>query len=606
MDAGPQTNRDQADNDREGSPERRSYPIAWVLPALLAVLVIATVTPILATTYFINTRNAGALLSARAELLVDGIENQVRGLLDPVAIQLETARTYIEERDLNIDDRLRFETYIEGLLGGMPQVTGMGVIRPDGSMRRWERGRGGAIEEPPSALPLVGEALAAAPDLTTVTWSAPFVSLVLADTILNPRMTIRRDGEVYGILTVGVTGKRLSDYLANLSREKVTGFILYDRDKLIAYPERSGGVTPPTSTNLPTIADSTSAVLRDMWTVQNPLTQTGHMERTQGHWTTIDGEHYAYFYREIDGYAPESLLVGVAIPAAESAWYRWAAAIAAGLGGVLLLVSIVIAARLGRRISMPVIQLENALTKFETMDFQDVALPSVGRSRIAEWRSSARRLSKTARALTSFNQYVPGTLARRLMASPEDAATAQERDITVMFIDLEGFSAFATRHPAATVATSLNTIFAHIGPIIEDTGGVIDKYTGDGLMAFWGAPDELTDHLERAVSAALKIRDAFDGGPPDGVGADMPRLRVGISTGPAIVGNLGFEGRWNYTLVGKTVNTAERVEQSLRGLQPDHRVIVGLSADAAGRVDLQALGATPIQQDRDGLKIVVL
>jgi len=103
MDAGPQTNTDQADTDRESSPEHRSYPIAWVLPVLLAVLVIATVTPILATTYFINTRNAGALLSARAELLVDGIENQVRGLPDPVPLQPSTARPSTAERHLHTD-----------------------------------------------------------------------------------------------------------------------------------------------------------------------------------------------------------------------------------------------------------------------------------------------------------------------------------------------------------------------------------------------------------------------------------------------------------------------------------------------------------------------
>ena len=593
-------------NNPEASPVRRSYPIERVIPFVLAVLIVATVLPILATTYLINRSNADALLSARAELLVDGLENQLRGLLDPVTDQLVTARAYIEERNLDIDDQKRFQTYIEGLLGGTPQVSGMGVIRPDGSMRRWERGRDGAIEEPASALPLVGDALATAPSLTTVFWSEPFVSLVLADTILNPRMTIRRDGEFYGILTIGVTGKRLSDYVAELSRDKVTGFILYDRDKLIAYPNRSGVIQSPTSTALPTIADSTSEVLRDIWTERNPLTQTSQMVRTQGHWASIEGTPYAYFYREIEGYAPESLLVGVAIPSAESRWFRWAATIAAGLGLVLLLIAIVVAAQLGRRIAMPVVQLENALGKFESMDFQDVALPAVTRSRIAEWRNSAQRLTKTARALASFNQYVPGKLARRLMVSPEDAAIAQQRDVTVMFIDLEGFSAFAAKHPAPFVAASLNNVFARIGPIIEDTGGVIDKYTGDGLMAFWGAPDELSDHLERAISAALQIRHAFESEQSADALDDLPRLRIGISTGPAIVGNLGFQGRWNYTLVGQTVNTAERIEQSLRGLLPERPVIIGLPADAAKLIDSKILAAPPLEMQINGRAIVVL
>ncbi|MEM8754113.1 MAG: hypothetical protein AAGF90_14135, partial [Pseudomonadota bacterium] len=74
---------------------------------------IGTVLPILATTYVINRENAAALLSARADILVDGLENQLRGLLDPVALQLETARDYIAARELDMDDEARFQSYVE-------------------------------------------------------------------------------------------------------------------------------------------------------------------------------------------------------------------------------------------------------------------------------------------------------------------------------------------------------------------------------------------------------------------------------------------------------------------------------------------------------------
>ncbi|MBO9427034.1 hypothetical protein J7444_20025 [Labrenzia sp. R4_1] len=570
----------EGDQD-QGTWHRHSYPISRFLPAVLGGLIFATVVPILVTSYLINRSNADALLSARAELLVDGLENQLRGLLDPVTSQLEVARIYIEGRSLDVEDETRFQTYIEGILGGAPQVTSMGIIRPDGSMRRWELGRDGAIEEPTRALPLVDEVLAAAQELSGVFWSAPIVASALSDTILNPGITIRRDGEFYGILTVGVTGKRLSDYVAGLSHDNVTGFILYDRDKLIAYPELSNVVRAQDSSKLPTIADSTSSVIRHIWSEQNRLTQASRMVRTEGHWANIDGAKHAFFYREIEGYAPENLLVGVAVPLAESMWFRWAAAIAAALGFVLLLVAVGFATLLGRRIALPVVQLENALGKLEAMDFGDVSMPAVKRSRITEWQRSAERLAKAARALAAFNQYVPGKLARRLMSSPEDAAMAQQRDVTVMFIDLEGFSVYAANNQAADVANGLNTIFATIGPIIEHTGGVIDKYTGDGLMAFWGAPDELKDHVSPALAAALNIKEALSEGLIDGAARRLPRMRIGISTGSAIVGNLGFEGRWNYTLVGQTVNRAEQVEQNLRGFLPDRPVIIGLTTEVA-------------------------
>lgn len=592
------------------SPPKGSltFPIAWVLPGLLTFLVVATVLPILATTYFINRSNADALLSARAELIVDGLENQLRGLLDPVADQLEIAREYIEARELDFNDQIQFQTYIEGLLGGMPQVEGMGVIRPNGSMRRWERGRNGAIEEPASALPLVNEALEIAPRRTDVFWSAPFVSLVLGDTILNPRMTVRRNGQMAGILTVGVTGERLSKYVASLSRENITAFIIYDRDKLIAYPNPSSQDIPIVSTDLRTIDQSSTEEIRQIWGDQNPLTQTSRMERTQGHWQMVNGIPYVYFYREISGYAPQDLLVGVVIPSSESRWFRWAATIAAGFGILLLLVAALIAMYLGRRIAKPVIQLQQGLANLETMDFDKAEIPGVSRSRISEWKDSALSLSKTAQALTSFNQYVPGSLARRLMANPENAAKTQDRFVTVMFIDLEGFTNFADKHDASHVAASLNAVFGHIGPIIESTGGVIDKYTGDGLMAFWGAPDDMEEHATNAVSAALQIRETFSSDLPSDVPDNLPRLRIGISTGRVIVGNLGFKGRWNYTLIGKTVNTAQRVEQGMRGLLPEQKVVIGLTTETANEVDFSAFGEFPSKTEtpQDGMEISVL
>ncbi|WP_420346211.1 adenylate/guanylate cyclase domain-containing protein [Pelagibius sp.] len=562
----------------------RAFTIATVLPALLALLVVAAVVPVIATTYVVNASNANALLSTRAELLVDGLENQLRGLLDPINAQLSTARDLIEQSELDFEDPVRFETYVEGMISGTPQMSGIGVIRPDGTMRRWERGRPGAIEEPPDALPLVGQALAEAGLTDQVRWSAPFVSLVLRDTILNPRISIRRDGGIAGILTAGVTGRRLSEYVSALSEGEVTAFILYDRDKLIAYPNRSPEEATPTSTRLPTIQDSSLAIIRDIWVEQNEVTQSNKMVRTEGHWAPIDGTPYAYFYREITGYAPEPLLVGVAIASAESRWFRWAALLAAAFGVVLLGIAVVAACVMGRRIAAPMVQIEDALSKLENMEFDRVALPQMSRSRIAEWRNSATRLTKTATALASFNQYVPGKLARRLMNRPQDAVEPQERPVTVMFVDMEGFSAFARTHTAQQAAERLNAVFGLIGPIIENHGGVIDKYTGDGLMAFWGAPDLQEDHRRRAIDAAQEIRRVVDEVSAESWFDGTPRLRIGLHAGPAIVGNLGFEGRVNYTLVGTTVNTAERVEQGLRGRRPDQSVIIGMSQEMYDQV----------------------
>ncbi|MEM9443127.1 MAG: adenylate/guanylate cyclase domain-containing protein, partial [Pseudomonadota bacterium] len=111
----------------------------------------------------------------------------------------------------------------------------------------------------------------------------------------------------------------------------------------------------------------------------------------------------------------------------------------------------------------------------------------------------------------------------------------------------------------------------------EESGGVIDKYTGDGLLAFWGAPDPQPDHVARACKTAAKIFQLYEG-QKDDCDAKKPRLRIGLHCGPVIVGNIGFAGRINYTLVGDTVNIAQRVESALRGVLPQQPVVIAATS----------------------------
>ena len=112
-------------------------------------------------------------------------------------------------------------------------------------------------------------------------------------------------------------------------------------------------------------------------------------------------------------------------------------------------------------------------------------------------------------------------------------------------------------------ASFLNHHFALLSQCIEDEGGTIDKFIGDAVMAFWGAPEELPDHAARACRAALAIRAAIaaNNARRHADGEHAIRLRIGLHTGEVIVGNIGAPGRINYTIVGDAVNTANRLEQ---------------------------------------------
>lgn len=159
-----------------------------------------------------------------------------------------------------------------------------------------------------------------------------------------------------------------------------------------------------------------------------------------------------------------------------------------------------------------------------------------------------------------FASYVPHEVARRLLADPGHASLGGTVvETTVLFADLRGFTTFAedTGDPTAIVAL-LNDYFSAAVPIITAEGGTLDKFVGDALMALFNTPVLQPDHALRAVRAAHRIQQAIaarSAGHPD-----WPMFRIGVNTGPALVGNIGSEELRNFTAIGDAVNVASRLQ----------------------------------------------
>ncbi len=154
-------------------------------------------------------------------------------------------------------------------------------------------------------------------------------------------------------------------------------------------------------------------------------------------------------------------------------------------------------------------------------------------------------------------------VARALEADPSKLELRGElRQITVVFIDVRNFTAFSEGRPAAEVVRLLNAFFAAVVPPIEAEKGIVNQYLGDGLMAIFGAPEQLVDHASRALRAAELILQRVHELSElwKTLGADSFRIGVGIHTGPAVVGAVGSPRRLDYTAIGDTVNTASRIE----------------------------------------------
>lgn len=186
--------------------------------------------------------------------------------------------------------------------------------------------------------------------------------------------------------------------------------------------------------------------------------------------------------------------------------------------------------------------------------------------------AAARAIGSEQRrfAQSALGKYLPRDIATEILADPERLALhGEKREIFVVFTDLEGFTKLSHAIPPEMVATLLNRYLDMLSDVVLDHGGTIDKFVGDAVVAFWGAPISRPDDGERAARAAYAMWQAgetFRNSAPEGV-PPIGKTRVGLHYGEAIVGNFGGEGRIQYTALGDSMNTASRIESANKQLK---------------------------------------
>lgn len=145
-------------------------------------------------------------------------------------------------------------------------------------------------------------------------------------------------------------------------------------------------------------------------------------------------------------------------------------------------------------------------------------------------------------------------------ASNEFTLTVQERDVTVLFADIVGFTSMSEKMSASRVAMLLNDYFSEMTDVIFRFEGTLDKYIGDAIMAIFGAPTRMKDHPARAVQTALEMIERLDVINKRRSESEKFAIRIGINTGRAVAGDIGSIKRMDYTVLGNTVNVASRIE----------------------------------------------
>ena len=232
----------------------------------------------------------------------------------------------------------------------------------------------------------------------------------------------------------------------------------------------------------------------------------------------------------------------------------------AGFGVLAVLLAIGLGIGLSGVVSRSVGALQAELLRIARFDlFDDAALGS----HIRELNDMGQATVVMKQGLRAFARYVPHQLVRQLLSTGGEARLgAERRELSVLFSDIAGFTTVVESTPPDQVLVALGAYLEGMNRAIGDHGGTVCQYLGDGIMAFWGAPEALADHAERTCRGALAMADHARALLSDAEADGRPRLptRIGIDTGEVMVGNIGAPDRFNYGILGDTVNTAARLE----------------------------------------------
>jgi adenylate cyclase len=218
----------------------------------------------------------------------------------------------------------------------------------------------------------------------------------------------------------------------------------------------------------------------------------------------------------------------------------------------------------------------------------------------------ARSSQERAFARGALGRYVPESVARQILADPARLTLeGEERELTLMFTDLEGFTRFCHGRDPRETAAILNAYLDAMSAVVLAHGGTLDKYVGDAIVAFWGAPIAAEDDTARAVACALALQaeaEAVAQRTQAEFGTTLGRTRIGLHRGTVVVGNFGGTNRMQYTAMGDAMNIAARLEGANKYL--GSAILVSQAVrDAAPGHAYRALGRVAVSGVASGLAL---
>jgi adenylate cyclase len=583
--------------------------ITVLLITAIGTLVFVSAGLVLSLSGVTALRNTVELLHEIADNTINTLERDVTQHLAPVHNTIEHLTHLTEAGAIHPSDQGAFIAAMQGAIAAAPQVSGVVFWDSDETaieVFRDENGEYVTRTDQRIEDPQILEFLATDLSGIDARWRRP--THEDGFTFINVAGPLYHDGEFLGVLAAGIAISQLSQFLDSEGDSlDMTAFILYGTQHVLAHPSFEAGLPASIGAEnpLPLLANLDDQVLRQFH-------ETSLLEEPRARGLALreigtEDQDYLVLSRTTWSFGQTAWHIGIYAPEHDLVAQLKRLFVSIGAGGIIVLLAILSAILLARYIARPILALASSAERIGRLEVSDITrLP---RSRVKELDEQAVAFNRMLEGLKWFEAYVPKRLVNRLIAGQVDTSVgSHEEELTVMFTDIIGFTAMSETMAPGAVGDMLNAHFETLNRCIEAEGGTLDKYIGDAVMAFWGAPETQEDHAARACRAALCIAEALERG--TGEAADHPpvRIKIALHTGKLLVGNIGAKARMNYTVIGDTVNACSRIEALCARFDDGAPAIILVSDETAKRTahdafEFEAVGDFEVKGRRETVKV---
>lgn len=541
---------------------------------------------VLAVTLYFGNQGGQAVMRENANGTIGAIKKTLSGHFNPALKAAEMvgrrAMPAGPPMSATVQEMAKTAMYLH------PHIRAMALIW-DGGHMEWIASDGTTGSRATSAGSVEGKAVAEARLIGGSYLAAPIYSEDAGLTLMSARSPVFDDeGHYLGVAAAAISPLDISVFLRGVEIDGGAVFVLDENDRLLAHPFLTDSSLQALMSrekpllNATELGDPVLAALLDP-----KQRETGTLDENTGaeFWTaTVGGTEYVALAQRVAVAHDNLYTVGVYLDLAATSYADMVRYLTYGAVAGLLVMGLAMLRlrQLAERIRQPVTELASASSAVARLDLETV--PEIGGNPVREFDEAAGAFNAMIAGLTQFRVYVPRSLVMAIMQEREiRGVSSVEREITVLFTDIVGFTGITQKYPPDQVVALLNEHFTLMSRAIAAEGGNIDKYTGDSVMAFWGAPAARPDHAAACLRTARQIAGLVRADNLKRIerGLEPIHIRIGIATGPAIVGNIGAPDRINYTIIGDAVNVANRLEQLGKQVAPDADVCVLVASETA-------------------------